>query len=92
MSSKDDQIKSPTDTPSVEPVEPRWSLDEWLASHSLQPETTTAKCSECKVPTLTEWIKVTPDPLFNTNDMIEIVSKSRRLTMCTNCGLVKTIT
>jgi hypothetical protein len=92
MSSKEEKIKSPTDTASAEPVAPRWSLDEWLGDSSIELELTTAKCSTCKIPTLHEWIKVKPVPLFNTDDMIEIVSKSRRLTMCTQCGLVKTIT
>lgn len=91
MSSKEDQTKSPTDTTSAEIAAPRWSLGEWL-NESRIPEVNMVKCTECKVPTLTEWIKVTPQPLFTTDDMIEVVSKSRRLTMCTVCGLVKTIT
>lgn len=91
MSSKDEKDKSPTDTASVTPVEPMWSLDVWLNENHTA-ETTNAKCSECKVPTPTIWLKITPTPLFQTDDMIMIVSKARRLTMCTQCGLVKTIT
>lgn len=90
MSSKDEKDKSPTDTISVPDAEPRWSLGASLGVDPL--ETTTVKCSTCKVPTLHEWGMINPKPLFHTEDMIEIASKRRRLIMCTNCGLVKTIT
>lgn len=91
MSSKDDQTNSPTDTTSATDATPMWSLAGWL-DESQSPDYTNVKCSECKVPTLHEWIKVMPTPQFTINDMIEVVSKSRRLIMCTQCGLVKTIT
>jgi len=90
MSSKDDQEKSPTDTTSATDATPMWSLEGSVSGEL--PEYTTVKCSTCKVPTVHEWFKIKPKPLFPTNDMIEVASKSRRMTMCTQCGLVKTIT
>lgn len=91
MSSKENQETSPTDTTSAPDVTPKWSLDVWL-SGDLSVDITTVKCSDCKVPTPHEWLKVTPYPVITMDDMLAIASRSRRLIMCTQCGLTKTIT
>lgn len=97
MSSKDDQTNSPTDTNSATDAIPQWSLAEWLSAPRA-PEFTTVKCTNCKVPTLHEWFNVTPAPVADetlaaaSNDFTVVLEKKRRTTLCTQCGLVKTIT
>lgn len=48
------------------------------------------KCTECKAVTVHEWIKVTPVPVLTTDPM-ELLKLTKRLTLCTQCGLIKTI-
>jgi hypothetical protein len=90
MSSKEEENKSPTDTTSALNVEPLWSLAAALNGSTI--EATTVKCSKCTTMTYHEWVSIQPAPLFHTDDVLDVVSRRKRLTLCTVCGTLKLIT
>lgn len=56
-------------------------------------ELASVKCPHCKEVTPTEWIKVQPDWVTTTDDpfndgpdYIEILTLTKRLSLCTKCG------
>ena len=78
---------TPSNGDSAIPAEAQWYLEGFGEG-----EVTTVKCSKCTIPTLHFWTKLQPKPIHETNDAIEVLSKAKRLTLCTACGTLKLIT
>lgn len=47
---------------------------------------TSTKCTEEKVPTEHLYVKVEPQPIDEAPDPMELLSKTKRLMICTSCG------
>lgn len=49
------------------------------------------KCTKCETVTPHEWIKITPAMGDVMIDPMELLKLTKRLTLCTQCGTLKTI-
>jgi hypothetical protein len=77
-------VPTPSESPSADPVMPVFLLDE--GSLSAQPEFVMVKCSQCKAATPHQWLKVMVLPVDMEVDALELISKAKRLTVCTQCA------
>lgn len=82
------ESEKPTDTNSVAPVLFRLPPN---VDSGPERKSASVKCSECKVITAQEWVKLTPAETAPVDPM-ELLKLSKRLTVCTVCGTMKLIT
>lgn len=54
-------------------------------------ESTTLKCTNCKETTEHESLKIVPVPDDVSMDPLEVLKLSKRMVICTKCGLLKTV-
>lgn len=90
MESKEPENKSHTDTTSAQPVPVRYAPDASLSALNL---TLTIKvCGNCKELTHLLWANVGVVDTDGKTEPLDLLKKTRRISLCTACGTIKATT